>query len=234
MVGFVEATLGGFCDGATVAFEVAQQLRHAGEEVALLAVVDQELVSTESQRLSWSAFVRMFLRNLPNWIREGLLPSGPTAIVKRLGSRGRLMCGAIARRWAPRMSPCTPDVRDELDMWRYPDSFVEHIQKVVAAVQSYRGAAYDGPILLIRPQTQPLLRPEPRVGRGWEGIALGEFSVEIVPGSHSTILSEPFVTSLADTLRKHLQARLAGHCLFDHSQVTDRAPALLKEHSSHA
>ena len=62
--------LGGYCYGGVVAFEMASQLRAAGEAVELVAILEGYAPrSSRAKRLRWGPSVGIsFVQNLPFWL----------------------------------------------------------------------------------------------------------------------------------------------------------------------
>jgi thioesterase domain-containing protein/acyl carrier protein len=91
--------LAGYCFGASVAYEVAQQLRAAGEEVALLALLDPELGTPPGPL--WKDAVEK-ARQFASWLRS--IFTGPRKAESPVQDRGRLMQARIARYQARALS----------------------------------------------------------------------------------------------------------------------------------
>ncbi len=69
--------LGGFSFGATVAYEMAQQLLATGEHVALLAILDGGSYPGSTKTRLTPSILAEFLWNILAWIRYDLLRSRP-------------------------------------------------------------------------------------------------------------------------------------------------------------
>jgi aspartate racemase len=166
--------LAGVSFGGFLAFEIAQQLRASGGQVALLALLDTSWPS--AVRRSKTAFVKNALRRLAN---EGPLAAIRHAAHRHLdGDRShvKLRSGAI-------------DLQE---------------QRAVAfrqVVRAYQAEPYPGRMVLFRAANREMpagYEMEPLLG--WGALATGEFSTEDVPGSHLGILEEPNVQALAGRL----------------------------------
>lgn len=197
--------LGGHCAGAAVAFEMARQLRAAGEDVGLVAVIDYWLVDTIDRRLH----VRTvdFLRNLPRWIQDDLVRVSPATVWGRVKSAGRI----LAAKWRRALTRSEPsdagpsiDIRDRLGMWRFPDYQVAALERAFKMFQEYKPQPYDGDILLIRARTLPLFPVRVAPDMGWRSIVSGAVTIRDVAGSHETILQEPLVEGVAAVLREQV------------------------------
>jgi FkbH-like protein len=64
--------LGGYCFGGNVAYEMARQLRSAGEQVALLALLDSAPANAGYEKIHWwdPAYGLRFIRNLYYWLSD--------------------------------------------------------------------------------------------------------------------------------------------------------------------
>jgi amino acid adenylation domain-containing protein len=190
--------LAGHCAGAALALEMARQLHAAGLRVELLAVLDYAFADTRDPR--WSRRLPGIIRNVPYWVADDLARADLTTVAGRLGSHWRKLRSAVARTLSGRSNDPT-DIRDTLGMWRFPTYQVRMIERLFAAVQAYRPAPYPGDVLLIRPRAMPLLRSQPQDDLGWRRIVTGRLQVEVVKGSHETMMSEPLVADVARRLR---------------------------------
>jgi len=189
--------LGGYCAGAMIALEMAQQLRRAGAEVPVLTILDhQPLPAARGQPVPGRLW--RFVRNLPVWMADDLSRISLTEFWARLRSRLRAM---IADRDGARAA----DVRDQLGMWRFPTYLVPLIEGLFRAVLAYEPKSYDGRIALFRSRCAPLLGPWPNEhDYGWRQITTQPVAVEVVRGSHSTLLLAPFVSHLGARVRAWL------------------------------
>ncbi len=200
--------LGGYCLGGVVAFEMGRQLRAAGEPVALVAIFEgyaplrtMPAIPFWSPR-KWPAM----LRNLPGWVADHL-DLGPRYTwdrfwhvtrqlskqqLVRLGVRGPLAVGEVVRG---------------------ADHMPDHSQAVVAAhlraSRSYQPPPSDLAVTLFNCRRQSMLRdPDPR--RGWHRLAQRGLTIQVVAGSHHTLLEPAHVASLAQALRASLPAAPAA------------------------
>ncbi len=189
--------LGGYCAGAMIALEMAQQLRRAGADVPLLTIFDhQPLPSRRKPSLLSQAW--RFTRNVPSWMADDLSRISPTEFWARLRSRLRAL---VAEKEGPRAA----DVRDQLGMWRFPTYLVPLIEALFRAVLAYVPKRYDGRIALYRSRCAPLLGPWPdEYDYGWNELTTQPVTVEVVRGSHSTVLMQPFVSHLGARVRASL------------------------------
>jgi thioesterase domain-containing protein len=190
--------LGGFCAGALIALEIARKLEIAGEHVGLLAVVDGAL-DIESDQTPLRPIE--FFRNLPRWILEDAVPSGGGQLVGRLSSRWRRLVGPRTKGIRERA-----DIRDELGMWQFPDEQVPMLELHSAAIKRYVPGPTKAKVVLLIPGASPLLGPaSERSSYGWQQYAEGGLDVHVLPGSHATLLTLPYVASLAERLNRTIE-----------------------------
>jgi aspartate racemase len=166
--------LAGVSFGGFLAYEIAQQLRAAGGDVDLLAILDS----------SWPTAVRRskraFVKNA--WgrvVSEGVVSVIQQAARKHLvGDRSHvtLRAGAI-------------DLQEQRAL---------AFRRVVRA---YAARSYDGRVVLFRAANREMpagYEMDPLLG--WGDLVTGELQIEDVPGSHLGILEEPNVQELASLL----------------------------------
>jgi thioesterase domain-containing protein len=189
--------LGGWSSGGIVALEMAQQLRAAGEEVALLVSIDcgpGPLVRERSVR----NIVRQLV-NVPRWIRDDLMISRPADVLWRL--RRKIAAGlrrgrAILLRTAEDYAPNVHDVLKFPERAKRWEAFVEtHYQ----AVLKYVPRPYTGRVTLFKAQTHPLfwLHDSDVMWRRYAQ----DVEVHVVPGTHLTIARAPNARVLAEQLK---------------------------------
>jgi thioesterase domain-containing protein/NAD(P)-dependent dehydrogenase (short-subunit alcohol dehydrogenase family)/acyl carrier protein len=194
--------LGGYSHGARVAFEMAQQLRRAGRDVAFLAIID----TWPRQRFprEWR-FLGAWLRNLPRWIRHELLASPAAHNLDRAARGWRRLARAVRSKASGR--PHDPDVNDEMNVSHLPDHVRRTIRANFRAFVRYRPAGYDGDLVLLRAHAQPLASPASD-DLDWRTFVSGRLRVRHVPGNHTSILRPPAVDVLARALREELDRAL--------------------------
>jgi thioesterase domain-containing protein/acyl carrier protein len=178
--------LGSWSMGVVIAFEMAQQLAARGQEVGLLALVDQgpDLPAREPE--DHAAFLfDTFGKHLPLTL-EQLRTLEPD--------------GQVSHVW---MEARKAD-------WLYPQVSLEHFSRFVLILRTHTEAwrrysprSYRGSIHFFRAAEQPeKIVKEPCMG--WERIAVGGVELHRVPGDHLSVMQEPHVRSLADKLTRCL------------------------------
>jgi len=182
--------LGGNSMGGTVAFEMAQQLRRDGEEVALLAMFDS-FHKTAFPRLAFRGqhFARYLLqlgpsKALAEEVSDGLRRKFRSAIGHISLRLGRTVSHRLCREWVRAAN--------------------------MAAKWAYEPRVYPGRIVLFRAQNparfdKPYFPTIADWGdrdrqHGWGELAGGGLEIYDVPGDHFSIFEPPHVKVLADHL----------------------------------
>jgi len=202
--------LGGQCFGGTVAFEMAQQLKAAGEDVALLALMDTPLPP-------YTAF-QYFIRRVARSWRHGM------ADAERILDRPARIVGALARRsplkWPAYISEKIKDIKQRKaaeagagsgdirtsELKTGDTAQTRRARKRVdeanqQASQAYRPKPYDGRIALFLAR-KAREKKVPDLRTLWAGLASEGAEIFIVPGDHYNMLSEPHVGVLAEHVNK--------------------------------
>jgi len=185
--------LGGFSGGGITAFEMARQLRAAGEEVAALVLLDTPL----PQRRALTREDRLAIQKL-EFRAQGL------GYVWRW-ARNRVAWEIEKRR---------PKVDEASDAPQFHNAAIE--QAFYAAIARYQVEPWDGPMVLFRPPLQGKWEVAP--GRlvnaersyvlhdnDW-GEHVPRLQVFEVPGDHDSMVLEPNVRVLAARMRRVIEA----------------------------
>jgi amino acid adenylation domain-containing protein len=190
----------GNCFGGLVAFEVAQQLRQKGEEVALLALIDTACPT--------GALARFFRRlNIgKNWRELSQLP-----VPDRLLSLG----GKLIRlsRWT------TAPIRQRI-MFLKAKLFLESDRQLRRnsfettefhrqLQERYRPRAYNGDMVLICVEVRKNQLGWKKIGGN--GLKIVQLNRRDDEYGNFHLIEVPFVQSLADELNKLLEARVASN-----------------------
>ena len=183
--------IGGWSFGGTVAFEMARQIREAGEGVGLLAIIDAgvprrdggvpdvpEMDDTEFMLYLFSEYISLSREEF-----KLLAPDEqPDYLLKELKGKGL---------FPPDFGP--------VEARFYFDLAKVNFQ----ALLKYTPRPYDGKVTLFRSSersgfTDPTL--------GWGLLAAGGVDLHVVAGRHHEIVSRPHVQSLAEALMTSLNA----------------------------
>lgn len=194
--------LGGFSGGGLTAYEMAQQLLAAGEEVALLVLLDTPL----PMRPVLSRGDKLKIH------RHNLARRGPAYLTERLQSRVRWELSRIRRRF--------DDFSDEATPTTFHSKAIEAAFR--GALPRYPVQPYPGRVVLYRPKLdreydmgdgrfvskeREFVLPD----NGWTPY-IGDLEVVEVPGDHDGMVLEPAVRALASRLRRAIEeSEAAAH-----------------------
>jgi amino acid adenylation domain-containing protein len=193
--------LGGFCFGGLVAYEAAQQLRAAGEEVALLALLQTvhpqamhfKPEATALHRFWYRASKRISLE------RENLGHRG----TRHIGDRFRRALDVTKARTAIRLRSAFGNgqsVRPGASMAEVLEILgIEHDR----AFEKYVPKPFYGNAVLFRAAKQmPGILADSSLG--WKPLMTGKFMVCEIPGHQQNMLVEPNVSHLAHELQQRI------------------------------
>ena len=179
--------LGGYSGGGVAAFEMAQQLTAAGEEVAFVGFID-----------SYSPVLpKRALRDRSALHLARARKQGPTYLIDTARRRFDYQRGTIALRARSALGAFFPQ------QYRY-----ESLQgSWLVAESRYRPTPWDGKATLFRAREGMLWTAyDLGTSNGWERYLKQGVGVELCPGNHATMCEEPNVRVLAAKLRHALDA----------------------------
>jgi len=191
--------LGGYCLGGTIAFEMARQLKQAGESVALLAMFETYNVHSKPPV---SIGLRMFhkAQNLYFQARNLALSGGSA---KFFGEKWRVEISRLMIQW---------------DFWRAriinrfrpgQQAGYQHLRIRAAnhqAQAAYQPSPYDGAIMLFRPEGH--FRGYDDRCYGWERVAVHGVQIIDLPNYPRGSLNQPFVGIVARRLKTEIENTL--------------------------
>lgn len=196
--------LGGWSLGGVVALEVAQQILRQNQEVGFLGFLDTTVPSGPDADSSGQEYgLDLSLEELASLGPDEQLPY-LWQHVQKLG---------LVENDAP------PEVVQQVlaDLKRL---FHAHVKAALA----YRLQPYPGRIILFRPSDPPL-KAGSKPDRGWGRFAAA-VDVHFVPGRHHTMVKEPHVQILAQTMRAVLTAELESSNHAGHKEHEDTSCSL--------
>jgi len=181
--------------GGVVAFEMAQQLKAAGEEVALVALFDSWIQNKSAktpmlQRVKqhWQFLVKQGIPYLTQkaqrrsmLIRRGILASLPQSY-RKLNADSNSVSQAL-------METIQADIRAKIQQ---------------RASELYTPQPYSGRVVLFRAMERGAFEENANYHMGWGLLAPEDLQIFEVPGDHLSILKEPNVQVLAEKLQMHL------------------------------
>lgn len=196
--------LGGYSLGAVIAFEMAQQLTESGEEIALLAVLDEEAPGSQATGLNPSRLLNTAM-NFPYWLADHVFKRS----AREVSADVRRHLKRVARNLFSRIGPLhveahRENLEDMLDVALLPDNHRRVSEALFEALSGYEAQPYKGRVTLFRTRAQPVFRalgPD----KGWKELAEGGVDVRVVPGNHLNMYDEPHVQVLAREVKACLE-----------------------------
>lgn len=190
--------LGGYCLGAVVAFEIAQQLKAVGSTTDFLALIESSpprlplgnptvianLIKQRAQRFIASrreektTFVRNRCTNLTKRLHSAVTPKGDS-------DKG-----------------FATEVDDNLDLSGYPAAYREIVRIHFRALRDYQPQVYAGKATVFRGDDNHWTRQHPTLG--WSEWIKGDLHTVAIAGTHHNTLHEPQVADLG----RHLSTTL--------------------------
>jgi thioesterase domain-containing protein len=178
-------SLGGYCAGGVLAYEIACQLKAAGHEVSLLSMVDAMN---------------------PSRLREGTSPA-------RIFNMVCHFLGAVARLDQKSLNLTWRDLRGQFGLAK-PRQFagpevkaaIDLVQRTYLQYQPEK--KYDGDVLhILASQSTPYSKLHFRkILAGWEGLITGNLQLEYRACDHDALIREPIVASVASSIASHHRA----------------------------
>ncbi|AOY99626.1 acetoacetate--CoA ligase [Cupriavidus sp. USMAHM13] len=183
--------LAGYSFGGLIAFEIAQQLKDAGERIEYLCLLDPYVYE---RWLPWRAWIRQcYGRMRGQWHKLRAVPATRMAAYVA----DRLIVGAdhVCMRFG------YARLRPDATTAAYPQALRDVRETLVQAMTRYRPVPFDaGPILYVRATTRLEERGDPM--QMWQRIACGGLIIAEVPGSHYDLVAEPNLQIVAALLDK--------------------------------
>jgi amino acid adenylation domain-containing protein len=200
--------LGGFCFGGVLALEAAQQLTAAGEEVAMVVMMQSMHPASMDFKAETSMLHRLWYRATKriNLELENLSSGGKAYLVEksrhlweRARARAAMKLGHAAENGSGEAS--------SLSMGEIVETLgIEHDK----AYAKYAPRVYAGPVVLFRASKQ-LLGLKADESLGWKGVLNGNLDVLEIHGHQQNLLLEPNVSRLAQAVTTQLKAAQERH-----------------------
>jgi amino acid adenylation domain-containing protein len=176
--------LAGYSLGGNLAYEIAGRLQSAGESVAYLGLLDAGSPGVAAGYLHWLLSTRGRVARIAQALREG-----PRATLSKAHEAARRVVPIVLA--SARLHPAPPPT----------------IFDWVGAVRVVSGWVCD-------PHTVPvdlyvsedMANATGSASLGWEGLHRGSLTVTAVPGEHMSMVTEPYVRVVAETLASALRS----------------------------
>jgi thioesterase domain-containing protein len=204
--------LGGWSFGGLVAFEMAQQLRRAGESVALLVVLD-----TPAPGLQRYLGVRQSLRVIAQTILGGAweylrdyeyLAAGSRQSSVPQHVRGLRRAYGLGRSFVNRAAIArVVPAESRLLMYHLPTirEMVHLLRPGIRSTLRYRPSSFAGQVTLLRTKEHSAEGVHSAL-LGWDTVSSMEVEVRPIPGNHLTLLRQPYMAEVAQVLQDVLDA----------------------------
>lgn len=200
--------LGGSSFGGSVAYEMAQQLTAAGEEIALLAFFDTNGPGYPKYLPTTTAWKR----RMDWWLDRAALHWGNLRASS--GQEKLNYIGEKARRWNRQLrwkrQQLWDQVRERVGQVFWPAAIKQARVVGYRAGTVYQPKPYSGRATLFRATEQPRgIYPDRTLG--WNGLVQGGLKIYDTPGHHGAIVREPRSRILAEQLRDALNEAQVQH-----------------------
>ena len=189
--------LGGFSSGGVVAYEMAQQLVRAGQDVATLLLFDTSVEPTAAALFRSGRFRRAALRAVRAfwWNLGYLMRTGPRSFVQRKAHNFflnlRIMLYQIQSAYTKALG--IPP----------PASFLTVEEVFIRALEEYVPEPYAGRAVLFR--TEDSHSYDPDNVATWNKLFRRGLDLADVVGDHETVFEEPQVKGLAKAIASYLE-----------------------------
>ena len=200
-----QIALGGWSVGATIALEMAQQLRALGREVTLLVAIEDALTNTVPRPSRWNPlYYAMLIRNLVRrFIYDDLLQQGSLVLfAKRCASRLKAWTKVAIASLRGESASRTHVIDGFIDASRFSPEHMAFMRLLFLAGDRYVPHAYTGRVTVYA-ATVPPVHELDEAEAVWATIA-SQAEVIRIKGLHSNLVNMPQVIPLA----KHLRATL--------------------------
>jgi amino acid adenylation domain-containing protein len=192
----------GYSFGGRLAFEMAQQLRASGQEVALLALLDT-FAPGYPKIAPLPVRCGLHLRNLVR-----MTPRERALYMKERAGKVLQRFTGLSQRFQPSETDEAPDVSG-LTL----DERIERVRQITGrASERYRPRAYPGEIEVFRSAERPKWLgasfDDPQ--NGWGAYTYGAVHVRLLPGAHLDMMRPPGVAVLGRELRACLDEAMGA------------------------
>ncbi|MCC5834908.1 MAG: amino acid adenylation domain-containing protein, partial [Opitutales bacterium] len=201
-------SVGGYCFGGNVAYEIACRLEAYGEQVELLALIDCAPANGSYNQIPWSnpRFWPRFAVNTAYWLKDFANQPARDQLrfcVRKSQSFKRRISETLRGR-----PPATGgiDLERSIDTAHLGRERISVWKSHLKALRAYHPGRYGGRVTLFRTRGQPLfcsLEPD----FGWGLLANGGVRIVPLSGAHEMIFKDPHVQTLSTKLSEHLASK---------------------------
>jgi thioesterase domain-containing protein len=203
--------LGGHSVGATIALEMAHQLRARGREVALLVVFDGELFNTGTEisthhPLYWLKLIC----NVPAWVRDFLLVEFTfRTFCKRIANKATATFKTIAGQLRGSGISTGHAVEGFINLDRCTPAHAAFMKVLFETQFTYVPKQYSGRVLVYVAKTQALTHLR-QVKTAWRKVAQASDIIQF-KGTHTSLIRAPQGLALAQNLARRI-AEIESGC----------------------
>ena len=209
--------LGGHSAGGLVAFEMAQQLRAAGEDVELLALFDSlypgylQWMPSRYGMHAWAQKVSYHLRRVMGLkFRDQPVHVWRICVDLKNAAKRKMWRLAVRVLRNPGIAEQAAKSRGTRMGWRSRD---------------YAPRPYSGRVTLFKARDLGPARPYLESDLSWTKVAKGGIDIYEIPGDHVTMLAKPQVESLAGRLNACLKKATARETVEDSATARSMRPS---------
>jgi amino acid adenylation domain-containing protein len=213
---------GGYSFGGVVAFEIAHQLRAAGEEVALVVLFDTFDPRNRARHYSLVERIRLRLQEREHSSRAEKLRYLVQCAWGKVGA-------TLAKRDEDAANVLYKTRQLNSGAGSTPPRALDVVQMAnKRAFSAYKLNPYPGRVTLFRAK-DPDDGYEYAADYGWSALAKGGVEIHNIPGEHQEIFAQPNVRELAKKLDACLRAALAETFVVDRAACARRLKELAKK-----
>ena len=197
--------VGGSSVGATIALEIAQQLRAAGRTVDLVFALDGAPYNTGAETPAWNPRLYWkYLCNVPLFIQGDLMKNfSAQLLARRLAVKVRWLKKVLAATLRVGRDFDSAGIDSFLDTSRYSETHVQYMSSLFQAFRrKYIPRPYAGRAVLYLAKIRPpfhLLE----LDLAWQSFA-SDLEIVRVPGNHISLIENPNVQVIAADLKRRM------------------------------
>jgi thioesterase domain-containing protein len=204
----------GFSNGGIITFELACQLQEQGEKIAFLGIIDVTAPSTEVRyikTLAATLFPGRILGKIPAFFERSLKAHPDRWFYKWIMKAIQMVFhGVLFRSTAKSLPESVAVVHSSINLKEeslalYPTESHANMKVQLNASHMYLPHTFKGDLVLFSTGPDPILFPGD-ITRGWGSRITGKCVVIAVPGNHSTLFDDPYLSVLIEKIREVLGA----------------------------
>jgi thioesterase domain-containing protein/acyl carrier protein len=204
----------GFSNGGIISFELACQLQEQGEKTAFLGIIDVSAPATEVRyirTLATKLFPGHLLGKIPAFFERSLKAHPDSWSYKWIMKAIQVVFHGVLFRSTAKSLPESVAVAHSSTNLKegilapYPTGSHANMKVQLNASHMYLPHMFNGGLVLFSTGPDPILFPGDMT-RGWGSKISGKCDVIVVPGNHSNLFDEPYLSALIEKIREALGA----------------------------